>query len=378
MGRKFRDGRSAGRATQFLVGTGVTWLAGLVVAEEHETDPYQLQPPSVDECALIENGIKRLACFDAALDTKAISDSASTDQRQRVEQDTQLISPSPYGSSGEVTREDNIAEALVSRHIATERAFMSFAGSFLPYKQTYILPATYVYSVNQRPFSPTLGYTDYGYDLENHEVKFQLSFKIPLLTGLFDDRSTLWFGYTQLSFWQLYNSDNSAPFRETNYEPELFWRYNISKDLGPGRLDMVSLGFTHQSNGQTEPQSRSWNRITSHIVYGAGRWLFIARPWYRIPESRNEDNNPDIDRYLGYGDLTTVYKVDENRSISMKLGNNFRLDDNKTSIELGYSFPLGSTVKGYVQYFNGYGESLVDYNERIQRIGVGVMLHDWL
>lgn len=378
MGRKYRDGRSAGLATQFLVGTGVAWLAGLVAAEEHETNPYQLQPPSVEDCALIENGIKRLACFDAALDTKAISDSASTDQRQRAEQDTQLLSPSPYGSGGEVTQEDDIAEALVSRHIATERAFMSFAGSFLPYKQTYILPATYAHSVNQRPFSPTLGYTDYGYDVENHEVKFQLSFKIPLLTGLFDDRSTLWFGYTQLSLWQLYNSDNSAPFRETNYEPELFWRYNIGKDLGPGRLDMVSLGFTHQSNGQTEPQSRSWNRITSHIVYGAGRWLFIARPWYRIPESRNDDNNPDIDRYLGYGDLTTVYKVDENRSISMKLGNNLRLDDNKTSIELGYSFPLGSTVKGYVQYFNGYGESLVDYNERIQRIGVGVMLHDWL
>lgn len=367
-----------GRINQTLRYLLPVWAVTLPAWGQPAPDPYSLPPTELNRCALIENGVKRLACFDAALDTETVNQSATPEERAQAEKETELLSPRQYSDPGGVDQEDGIAEALVSRHIATERAFMSFAGSFLPYKQSYLLPYTYAQSVNQRPFSPTLGFTDYDYDVKNHEAKFQLSFKIPLLSGIFDKRTTLWFGYTQLSFWQLYNREDSAPFRETDYSPELFLRYDAGYDLGPGRLDVVSLGFTHQSNGQTEPQSRSWNRITSNLVYGVDRWLFIASPWFRIPESRNDDNNPDIDRYVGYGDYWAIYKVDEQRSISLKLRNNFRVSDNRTSVELGYSFPLGSAVKGYVQYFNGYGESLVDYNERIHRLGVGIMLHDWL
>lgn len=354
------------------------WALSLSALAQETPDPYSLPPTRLDRCLLIENGVKRLACFDAALNTEAASQSASEEERAQAEKETELLAPRQYNDTGGVDREDGMAEALVSRHIATERAFMSFAGGFLTYRQSYLLPYTYAQSANQRPFSPSLGFTDYDYDVKNHEAKFQLSFKIPLLSGVFDKRTTLWFGYTQLSFWQLYNRDDSAPFRETNYTPELFLRYDAGLDLGPGRLDVVSLGFTHQSNGQTEPQSRSWNRITSNLVYGVDRWLFMVSPWYRIPESRSDDNNPDIEKYLGYSDYWAIFKVDEQRSLSLKLRNNLRTSDNKTSVELGYSFPLGSTVKGYIQYFNGYGESLVDYNERMHRLGVGVMLHDWL
>lgn len=362
---------------------GAHWLAvtlGLtsIAAVAEEADPYTLPAAELEECALLENGIKRLACFDAAVDTETLNRSSSPEQRQQAEKKTELIGPRAYDANGEVEDKEDMAEALVSRHIATERAFMSFAGNFLPHKQSYLLPYTYTLDTNPRPHSPTLGFTDYDYDVENHEAKFQLSFKVPLLSGVFDKRTTLWFGYTQTSFWQLYNKDDSAPFRETNYEPEVFMRYDLGMDLGPGRIDVVELGFTHESNGRTEPQSRSWNRINASVTYGVGRWLFAVNPWYRIPEKRSDDNNPDLDRYLGYGDLWTLYKVDEARTVSLRLRNNFRTEDNHTSVELGYSFPLGQSVKGYIQYYNGYGESLVDYNVRIHRLGVGIMLHDWL
>lgn len=337
----------------------------------------ELPEISAEDCALIENGVKRLTCFDAALNTKERAQQASKEEKERVEERTSLISPSREEQTGEVTKERGIAESLVSRHLATEKAFMSFSGSFLPYKQSYLLPYTYSFRQNQKPYSPALDEANYKYDVDNEEAKFQLSFKIPLLTGIFDDRTTLWFGYTQLSFWQFYNTKDSAPFRETDYEPEIFLSYDAGLDIGPGRLDTVSIGLTHQSNGRAEPLSRSWNRITSSLIYGVDNWLFIVRPWYRIPEGSNDDN-PDIEKYTGYGDYIAVYKLNEDHSTSLKLRNNFRGSDNKTSFEIGYSFPLGSALKGYVQYYNGYGESLVDYNHRINRIGIGIMLHDWL
>jgi phospholipase A1 len=60
------------------------------------------------------------------------------------------------------------------------------------------------------------------------------------------------------------------------------------------------------------------------------------------------------------------------------LRNNLR-DDNRGAVELSYSFPIRHTrLKGYLKYFNGYGESLIDYNHRIQSFGVGFLLSDWL
>ncbi|MBS3805777.1 MAG: phospholipase A, partial [Oleiphilaceae bacterium] len=213
--------------------------------------------------------------------------------------------------------------------------------------------------------------------LDKQEAKFQISFKVPLLTGLFDDRTTLWFGYTQLSFWQVLNEDSSRPFRETNFNPELFARYQTDFEIGPGVVNHVTLGIDHESNGRADPRSRSWNRITGSASYSYNRWLFIVAPWYRIPEDSQDDDNPDIEKFLGHGDYWAVYKMAEDRTVSVKLRNNFRSDNNKTSVQLGYSFPMGD-LRGYVQYYNGYGESLIDYNERIHRIGVGIMLNDWL
>lgn len=363
-----------------------------VNAQDETSDHRGFEGVNPEQCALIKDGVQRLACYDAINDPATARNGASDDSLEAIDKSTESLQyrDATSAKDGDATFEDvesteqrkegddtGVMSAIMSRYVAAEKAIFSFSGSFVGHRPMYILPFSYMKNANREPTNPRLGATDYDYGIDNQEAKYQISFKVPLLTGWLDDRTTLWFGYTQKSFWQVYNTDNSAPFRETNYEPEVFVRYETNYDLGPGRLNGVTLGFNHESNGQSEPRSRSWNRIVGSAAYSYDRWLFILQPWYRLPEDDSEDDNEDIERYLGYANYMAIYKWSEDRTLSMKLMNNLR-SDNKTSIELGYSFPMGDTIKGYVHYYNGYGESLIDYNERIQRIGIGVMLNDWL
>lgn len=315
----------------------VIGLTGLVISSQalgQENDA-----PSPENCANIEDDAQRLVCYD--LQT---AKSAKTEEAEEK----------------------------------AEKSVFSFTGGFVSHRPNYILPVSWVRDPNPNPVSPGLGTSDYGYGLENEEAKYQISFKVPLLTGLFEDGTTFWFGYTQKSFWQVYNQEDSAPFRETNYEPELFFRQKLDWDLGPGTLDNVTLGFNHQSNGQSDPESRSWNRIMASATYRTDNWLFMVKPWYKLPENDpDEADNADIEDYLGYASYHVIYEPTGGQTLSMKLMNNLQ-STNRTSVELGYSFPLGETIKGFIQYYNGYGESLIDYNHRIERVGIGIMLNDWL
>ncbi|MBW4935443.1 phospholipase A [Marinobacter sp. F4206] len=347
-------------------------------AQETEIPDDSTRKLTPEECALIENGVRRLACYDRILDPNMSREQAQPERIEEVEEEANKTLPTREAKAQEMAADsdEGVMDTIVDQYLAAEKAVFSFSGTFVGYRPTYILPITWVKDPNSTPTSPRLGVSTYDYDLEREEAKYQISFKVPLLTGMLDDRTTLWFGYTQKSFWQVYNRDDSAPFRETNYEPEIFMRYQSNFKIGKGTLNPLTIGFNHQSNGQSEPRSRSWNRIIASAAYSYDRWLFIVQPWYRIPEN-SEDDNADIERYLGHANYTTVYKLSEDRTFSLNVRNNLR-SDNKTSVEFGYSFPMGDTVMGFFQYYNGYGESLIDYNHRIERFGIGIMLNDWL
>jgi len=351
------------RKTRWTLGLAALALSAPVAAQTPDLLPAP--PAAPDDCTHLENGVQRLACYDALFDAEA----SMTDADDLASDETASDPEQPE-------EEENVMGALVNRYMAVEKALFSFSGSFVGHRPTYILPITWVDTPNPSPTSPRLGSTGYDYQLEHEEAKYQISFKVPLLTGLLDDRTTLWFGYTQQSFWQVYNREDSAPFRETNYEPEIFVRYHADWNIGGGTVNGFTLGFNHQSNGQPEPRSRSWNRIMGTAAYSHGRWLFVVQPWYRIPEDKNDDN-ADIEAYLGHANYQVVYTLTEDRTFSLRLMNNLR-STNRTSVEFGYSFPMGDTIKGFFQYYNGYGESLIDYNHRIERFGVGIMLNDWL
>ncbi len=242
----------------------------------------------------------------------------------------------------------------------------------MPHRPSYILPVTYIDKANAAP----LGQAANDIKLNNIEAKFQISFKVPLVKSVWSERSSLWFGYTQRSLWQVYNSEYSAPFRSTDYEPELLWNYHVPKNFLGLPLINVAFGLNHQSNGQGPQLSRSWNRIVSSVVFAQNRWSFIVEPWYRIPEKSHNDDNPDIHNYLGYANYRAIYKWND-VTISSMFRNNMRRTNNHTSGTLSISFPLPGRLKGYLEYVNGYGETLLDYNHRNKRIGVGVILNDW-
>ncbi|MDO6443471.1 phospholipase A [Marinobacter sp. 2_MG-2023] len=358
------------------------WPA-LAIAQEPTPTNDRPAASSPEDCALIREGVQRLACYDSFSDPQIAREQASEQDVEAAEQAADTLAPDKRSQEqlAEVIDEDDpdsgVMTNIVDQSLSAEKALFSFSGSFISHRPTYILPITWVDDPNSTPSSPRLGTTAYDYKLENEEAKYQISFKVPMLTGWLDDRTTLWFGYTQRSFWQVYNQDESAPFRETNYEPEVFLRHQTNWDLGPLTLSGLTFGFNHQSNGQSEPRSRSWNRIVAGAAFTYDRWLFGVRPWYRIPESSSENDNADIEKYLGYANYNVVYKLAEDRTFSLQLMNNLR-SDNRTSVEFGYSFPIGDTLKGFFQYYNGYGESLIDYNHRVERFGLGIMLNDWL
>jgi phospholipase A1 len=239
------------------------------------------------------------------------------------------------------------------------------------YQPNYILPVRHTDKVNSAPFAGTGAPTASGQTIDDIEAKFQVSFKARVGSA-FDRRLGIWLAYTQQSQWQVYNADASRPFRETNYMPEAILMVDPRTEIFGLRWRLAGVSVTHQSNGRAEPLSRSWNRIIGQFGFERGAFGMMLRPWTRIKEDPTKDDNPDITKYLGHGDLTMLYKWHEHSF-------NLMLRGGKGAMQATWTGPrwLGP-LKGYVQVFSGYGESLIDYNWRQTTVGVGVALNDLL
>lgn len=266
------------------------------------------------------------------------------------------------------------AEPALEKRLQREKDFRSSSWFILPHRPNYFLPFTYNTTPNEEPVRQ-LGSDA---ELDKHEVKYQLSFKVPAWDGIFQDKGTLYLAYTQVVLWQAYNGDESSPFRDTNYEPEIFYMHELGKNWGGLTHKAFGFGFAHQSNGRgLDVLSRSWNRIYANFIFGKGPVAFSIKPWWRTDGGSDSDNNPNIEKYMGYGEFRAITQWN-NHIFSLLFRNNLRDSDNKGAIELNWSFPLTKYLKGYVQFFNGYGETLLDYNKPSQRLGVGFLLADWL
>ena len=277
---------------------------------------------------------------------------------------------------------DDESGSLVIERIERERAVQDNRSVLLAHKRNYILPLTYTSHPNDDVFEP--GSSDFGEDLDNVEMQFQLSIKAALSENLFVDGDALLVGFTVRAFWQAYNKDISAPFRETNYEPEVYWATPVPWEILGGDAAFVILGLSHQSNGRSQLFSRSWNRVYATVGWERWRYVFALKTWWRIPEDDKDDpldpegdDNPDIEDYLGNFEFTTAYRRND-QEFSVMLRNNLDRDENRGAIQVDYTFPLKRRFRGYIQYFNGYGDSLIDYNADIERIGVGILLSDLL
>lgn len=264
--------------------------------------------------------------------------------------------------------------ALSHRIMAEKRtAFDPYV--ITPHKMNYLLPMSITDNVNQQVYK---GVDSWAENLTNTEAKFQLSIKVPLnRKALFIPEDGLFFGFTLQSWWQVYSDNISKPFRETNYQPELFYLAPLNWHPANGNTGFA-LGIEHQSNGRSQLLSRSWNRLYLNFLYEKDNLALSLRPWWRLEENKKKtpldsdgDDNPDIDQYMGHFELAMAYKWSE-YELSVKTRENFAT--HKGSLELGLTFPLWGKLRGYAQYSNGYGESLIDYNHSQQRFGLGVAL----
>ena len=244
----------------------------------------------------------------------------------------------------------------------------------------YLMPVWYNSSPNYAPSSPTRGAASQERfsDQKRIETKMQVSFKSKIAEDLFKSRADLWFGYTQKSDWQIYNQGRrSAPFRNTDYEPEIFITQPVKSQLPwGGRLRMLGVGFAHQSNGQSRPESRSWNKVYAMVGMEWGKLTVIPRVWMRLFDSSGEDNdNPDLTKYLGYGDVKLQYRLNDKHNFSTTLRYNPK--SGYGAAEAAYTFPIKGKLQGVVRGFHGYGESLIDYNHKQSGIGFGLMFNGW-
>ena len=328
-------------------------------------------PISESACIAMADAGERLLCFDQLARQSKWCSNVEEPAGRLVCYDNHAL------EQGLTTTmpEDQSLNAVERRRVAQERAAANDNPWLIaPHRQTYLLPFSYLFSgVNSDPFGELAITGDDEQHPRDYEAKYQISFAIPLWRHILGHKSELRFGYTQVSVWQIYSSENSSPFRDTNYEPELIWRTPVGAYWGDLSFDTFQVSFDHQSNGRTDPLSRSWNRIIATMSFSTDDWVVALRPWYRLPEDAEDDNNPDIEDYLGYGEFWSWYKGGRH-TLGLMLRNNFRSDDNRTTVQLDWSFPIHPKLKGYAQYFNGYGETLVDYRFRNERLGIGIML----
>lgn len=323
------------------------------------------------ECAALSVDAARLQCYDQlaasyGLKPESTSETASS---ALTSAPGQIVAGAreDVASNGEPSVLDRLWELSPE----TKRGLFRVRAHHPSY-----LIGNYSNSPNDAPYVPFRPLAPNQSELSNFELAFQLSLKLKLAENPFDLPMDLWFGYTQRSFWQATNDEASSPFRATDYRPEVMAVFPLDKPVLGMRLRYVNLGLVHESNGQSLTLSRSWNRAYVQAGLERGPWTLQGRLWHRFSEDPMTDDNPDITKYLGHGDLMASYRY---KGHEFSLMGRLNPKSEKGAVQLGWNFPLSSEasrLKGYVQVFSGYGQSLIDYNHRQTTLGIGVMLTD--
>jgi phospholipase A1/A2 len=250
--------------------------------------------------------------------------------------------------------------------VGSDTVFASFEG----YKPVYILNSWFM----DREGSEQ-GYHD-------QELAIQISLKKQLV-------SSLYFGYSHKVFWQIYDLANSRPFREQNYNPELFLDYR--RQWGVERL---RIGLEHESNGERmrfdengEPvnYSRTWDRAYLFLQKQATSFLSISlKAWVVTSPKTDEcrayyDDNPDMQQYMGSGELGLRIEV-SGVLTNLMLRRGWR--DGTETVRMDIQVPIrlfrektNSENALHLQAFSGYGDSLIDYDRKVTRLAVGISFH---
>lgn len=337
-----------------------------------------IDPRDIRACTEVGNDAARLACYDRATHR---DDTAAQREADRNLREAGVFAPGTaprINAAAETEGKPPPSRDLLDSRWELDPSSKLGTWNLRSYKPVYVMPFFATSRQNSQPYSPNPNNAvKEPAHLDNVEAKFQLSLKTKVWQGVFGDEGDLWVGYTQSSRWQVYNSKESRPFRETDYEPEALLMFGTDYDVFGWRGRLAGIGIDHQSNGRSDPYSRSWNRVVANLGFERDGWTVMLRPWWRIPEKFKDDNNPDIEDYVGRGEMQVVHSWNS-QEFALTLRHTLRFgDSNRGSARLSWSFPISGNLRGYVEAFSGYGESLIDYNHEATYLGVGLSLMDW-
>ena len=203
----------------------------------------------------------------------------------------------------------------------------------------------------------------------NSDVKFQISLAIRLTDTVLPWDSFVFLMYTQKTLWNVFQ--NSMPMRDLNFNPGIGWsKPFFSKDRYVGKLTLL---VEHESNGRDGDESRSWNRIS---IYGStiiDEWLMVhAKFWIPVIDGMN---NKDILDYCGiyqHGVVITTPNKKFSFGITGVKRKGWNLNFN-TIFDFSWRVHEKSNLNLFAQYYNGYGENLLDYNQFHSRLRVGII-----
>ena len=268
-----------------------------------------------------------------------------------------------------------VVESPILDRRARESVLWTDRLALMPHRPNYLLPATW-----------GSGFRQGDPDMQQHEVLFQYSFKLPITVPTDTGIPSFFFAYTGEAWWQAYNAEQSRPFREYNHSPEIYFELQPTYELPLGwTLRTAQFGFEHHSNGQSGEDSRSWNKLFTQLEADHGaHWWTRLRIWRRIgedpkatPDDPRGDDNPDITRYYGHFEWRFGYRGDTWQWGLMARRSPRSDGHGAWSVDLSHPTGFNPKVRWYLSWFDGYGESLIDYNRRVKRVGLGLMLNDW-
>lgn len=223
-----------------------------------------------------------------------------------------------------------------------------------------------LYKDNYFIFGPSIGQKPTN---TNTNVKFQISLRLKLTKSTLSWGTYLYLFYSQKAFWNVL--EESLPMTDINFNPGI----GIAKPLFSKGQYVGKLMFQveHESNGRDSVYSRSWNHISVGgdfmLTHNA---LIHAKFWIPYVDS---DNNRDILKYVGIGQVGVELMSNNRRwrgSLLLVKRKTWKLDFNSVA-EVSWQVTARQNWHLFAQYYNGYGEGLLDYNVFSSHLRVGLV-----
>lgn len=204
----------------------------------------------------------------------------------------------------------------------------------------------------------------------NSDVKFQISIAQKLTRSVLPWHTYIFLMYTQKTFWNVF--EKSLPMHDLNFNPGIGWsKPFFNKDRYVGKLTLL---LEHESNGRDSIQSRSWNRISIGGSVLIDPWIMVhGKVWIPIIDGQN---NRDILNYCGIYQTGVEIATPDRKfiwDITFVKRKGWNLNFN-TIFEFSWRFHKKSNQYFFLQYYNGYGESLLDYNQFHSRLRAGIVI----